>query len=94
MATDQGGKRGPQSTRTGPHERFPRRDRGMDNYNNGGVSGIGYDRTDAPNGSTPAVPPAVPGFGFQYPMFPPNFMLGVGQQQGAAPAQPPPPGQG
>lgn len=91
MATDQGGKRGPQSTRTGPHERFPRRERGMENYNgNGGAPAMGYDRNEAPNGGAPTVPPTIPSFGFQYPVFP-NFMMGVGQQ-GAAPTQPPPPG--
>jgi protein NRD1 len=95
MATDQGGKRGPQSTRI-THDRFRRPERGADNYNsNGGAPSMGYDPPDASNGSTPAVPPAVPGFGFQFPgmpMFGAGFMAGAAQPGAAAPGQPPPPG--
>ena len=99
MATDQGGKRGPQSSRT-QHDRFRRQDRGMDSHS-GGVGGLGgpsnADR-ELSNANNPAVPPAVPGFGFSFPgmpMFPPGFMMG-GTQAGSSttPAQPPPPGQG
>ena len=56
----------------------------------GGPDGPG-DR-DGPNANV-GVPPAVPGFGFQFPgmqMFPPGFMMG-GAQGGQS--QPPPPGQ-
>lgn len=91
MATDSGGKRGPQSSRT-QGDRFRRADRGMDMPNGGGMYG-GADH-EAPNLNNPAVAPAVPGFGFQFPgmpMLPPGFMLGG--QQGSTP-QPPPPGQG
>jgi protein NRD1 len=91
MATDQGGKRGPQSSRT-QGDRYQRRDRGMD-MNGGGMYGGGGDH-DYSNPPNPGVPPAVPGFGFQLPgmpMFPPGFMLG-GAQPGSAPP-PPPPGQ-
>jgi len=94
MATDQGGKRGPQSSRT-QHDRFRRPDRGADN-GNGSSSGSGSnpDR-DTANANTVGVPPAVPGFGFSFPgipMFPHGFMLGGAQ--GGASTQPPPPGQG
>ncbi|EEA22927.1 hypothetical protein EYB25_005696 [Talaromyces marneffei] len=91
MATDQGGKRGPQSSRT-QNDRYQRRDRGMD-VNGGGMYGGSGDQ-DYSNPPNPGVPPAVPGFGFQLPgmpMFPPGFMLG-GAQPGSAPP-PPPPGQ-
>ncbi|EED15124.1 RNA binding protein Nrd1, putative [Talaromyces stipitatus ATCC 10500] len=90
MATDQGGKRGPQSSRT-QNDRYRRPDRGMD-MNGGGMYGGGGDH-DYSNPPNPGVPPAVPGFGFQLPgmpMFPPGFMLGSAQP-GSAP--PPPPGQ-
>ncbi|OKL57222.1 hypothetical protein UA08_07679 [Talaromyces atroroseus] len=96
MATDQGGKRGPQSSRT-QSDRFRRPERGMDMNNGGGIygGGMGGADRDYSNTANPAVPPAVPGFGFQLPgmpMFPPGFMLG-GAQPGSAPQQPPPPGQ-
>ncbi|KAL1968743.1 hypothetical protein VTN77DRAFT_1569 [Rasamsonia byssochlamydoides] len=103
MATDKGGNRGPQSSRS-QHERFRRQDRGMDSHT-GGASGMGgpgsnADR-DSSNANNPAVPPAVPGFGFSFPgmpMFPPGFMMGGTQTQAGSsnttPAQPPPPGQG
>lgn len=79
MATDQGGKTGPRSSRGGPEvgSRFRRSERN-DNNEQREVNTIG-------------VAPAVPGFGFQFPngmpMFPPGFVL-----PGAAPTQPPPPG--
>lgn len=97
MATDQGGKRGPQSSRT-QTDRFRRPERGMDMNNGGGggmYGGMGGGDHDYSNTTNPAVPPAVPGFGFQLPgmpMFPAGFMLG-GAQSGSAPPQPPPPGQ-
>ncbi|KZF20674.1 hypothetical protein L228DRAFT_240443 [Xylona heveae TC161] len=83
MATDQGGKNGPRSSRSlqDNTSRYRRNDRHD-----------GSDRDSNPNAI--GVPPAVPGFGFQFPsipggmpMLPPGFML-----PGAAPSQPPPPG--
>ncbi|KAI2351364.1 hypothetical protein LOY94_003142 [Ophidiomyces ophidiicola] len=77
MATDQGGKRGPQSSRPSFEQRL-RRDRQTDD-------GPGSDRDadrDNANANAVAVPPAVPGFGFQFPgmpMFPPGFMMGGAQ---------------
>ncbi|KAI9836190.1 MAG: hypothetical protein M1819_001527 [Sarea resinae] len=79
MATDQGGKTGPRSSRGGQEgSRFRRSER-----NEG-------DR----DANTIGVPPAVPGFGFQFPgmpagmpMLPPGFII-----PGSTPAQPPPPG--
>jgi len=79
MATDQGGKTGPRSSRGGPEvgSRYRRPDR-SDNNEQREVNTIG-------------VAPAVPGFGFQFPngmpMFPPGFVL-----PGVTPTQPPPPG--
>ncbi len=78
MATDQGGKTGPRSSRGGPEvaSRFRRPDR-ADNEREGT--------------NTIGVAPAVPGFGFQFPngmpMFPPGFVM-----PNIAPTQPPPPG--
>ncbi|KAK2766202.1 hypothetical protein FQN54_007718 [Arachnomyces sp. PD_36] len=104
MATDQGGKRGPQSTRTNPgqQDRFRRPERGMDGHEPYGQhdrDGSANQHNANTNNSGIGVPPAVPGFGFSFPgmpLFPPDFMLG--QQQGGSssstPAQPPPPGQG
>ncbi|KAH8691119.1 hypothetical protein BGW36DRAFT_363464 [Talaromyces proteolyticus] len=92
MATDSGGKRGPQSSRT-QTDRFRRPERGMEMHNGAGMYG---GERETSNINNPAVPPAVPGFGFQLagmPMFPPGFMLS-GTQPGSAPPQPPPPGQG
>ncbi|KAL1998160.1 hypothetical protein VTN02DRAFT_6744 [Thermoascus thermophilus] len=99
MATDQGGKRGPQSSRS-QHERFRRQERGADSHGAGGNAGgaaTNADR-DASNANNVGVPPAVPGFGFSFPgmpMFPPGFMMG-GAQAGSSTStsQPPPPGQG
>ena len=107
MATDQGGKRGPQSSRPGGgygHERFNRRsERG-----GGGGPGAADDAPSSthadrdhqdssasnPNASNVGVPPAVPGFGFSLPgmpMFPPGFMLGAGQQNPSTSTAPQPP---
>ena len=81
MATDKGGQQGPRSTRDTPTQ--------------GGASRFrqpeGRDRNDR-DVNTIGVPPAVPGFGFQFmpngmPMFPPGFVM-----PGSTPAQPPPPG--
>lgn len=101
MATDQGGKRGPQSTRPNfghdqGQQRFRRGDRGGDDGNSGGGD---RDNMSNANANAIGVPPAVPGFGFSFPgmpMFPPGFML-PGAQPGVSaagtPPQPPPPGQ-
>ncbi|EEP79245.1 conserved hypothetical protein [Uncinocarpus reesii 1704] len=93
MATDQGGKRGPQSSRP-PFEqpRFRRQERGSDD-------GPGSDRDhDNSSANNVAVPPAVPGFGFQLPgmpMFPPGFMMGGAQPASSTTTpQPPAPGSG
>ncbi|KAJ6164351.1 hypothetical protein N7470_003023 [Penicillium chermesinum] len=55
------------------------------------------DRPDFGNLNNPAVPPAVPAYGFNFPgmpMLPPGFMMG-GTQAGSMPSsQPPPTGQG
>lgn len=107
MATDKGGNRGPQSSRS-QQERFRRQERASENNGGGANSGAGgsggnTDR-DSSNANNPAVPPAVPGFGFSFPgmpMFPPGFMMGGTQttqttQAGSTSttqAQPPPPGQ-
>lgn len=91
MATDQGGKRGPQSSRP-QHEqqgRFRRPERGSDD---GPGSDREHDRDSANASNNVAVPPAVPGFGFQFPgmgMFPPGFMLGGAQQPSTTTPQPP-----
>ncbi|KMU73939.1 hypothetical protein CISG_03917 [Coccidioides immitis RMSCC 3703] len=93
MATDQGGKRGPQSSRpTHDQNRFRRPERGMDD---GPANDRDRDR-DNSSANNVAVPPAVPGFGFQFPgmpMFPPGFMLGGAQPSSTTTTpQPPPPG--
>lgn len=99
MATDQGGKRGPQSSRS-QHERFRRQERGADSHGAGGNAGGAASNADrdASNANNVGVPPAVPGFGFSFPgmpMFPPGFMMG-GAQAGSSTStsQPPPAGQG
>lgn len=83
MATDKGGQQGPRSTRDNP------------SAGGGGASRFrqpdGRDRNER-DVNTIGVPPAVPGFGFQFmpngmPMFPPGFVM-----PGTTPAQPPPPG--
>ena len=85
MQTDKSGSHGPRSTRENPNGtqgRFRQPDR-RDN-----------ERDNPPNHV--AVPPAVPGFGFNFsnfnpggkpPGFPPSFMM-----PGQTPSQPPPPG--
>ncbi|MCJ1374532.1 hypothetical protein MMC20_005764 [Loxospora ochrophaea] len=79
MQTDKGGQQGPRSSRDppAPPSRFRQPDRN--------------DRNDRDT-NTIAAPPAVPGFGFQFPMngmplFPPGFVM-----PGTTPGQPPPPG--
>ncbi len=87
MATDSGGKRGPQSSRTNTHperERFRRNDR-----HEGGGGGGAQDRDHGGNPNNIGVPPAVPGFGFNFPGMPmlaQNFMMGG---QGGSTQQPP-----
>ncbi|KAK4691204.1 protein NRD1, partial [Lecanoromycetidae sp. Uapishka_2] len=84
MATDKGGHQGPRSSRDGPGSSGPppppqQRYRQPER-----------DNRDA---QTLGVPPAVPGFGFQFPgmpagfTFPPGFVM-----PGTTPTQPPPPG--
>ena len=82
MATDRGGQQGPRSTRDAPaSSTTPASRYRQPERNDRDVSNIG-------------VPPAVPGFGFQFPgmpngipMFPPGFVM-----PGTTAAQPPPPG--
>lgn len=85
MATDQGGRTGPRSTRTGPEPPRYRRPEAHEPVEREPVNNAG-------------VAPAVPGFGFPFaalpngmPMFPPGFVLPAGLAQGQ---QPPAPGQG
>lgn len=100
MATDQGGKRGPQSSR--PYqERFRRNDRGghADDGPPGPNNQADRDRDNSsnPNANTVQVPPAVPGFGFSFPgmpMFPTGFMLPNAQQANTSASGTPQPGQG
>ncbi|KAF7509140.1 hypothetical protein GJ744_008367 [Endocarpon pusillum] len=95
MATDQGGKHGPQSSRG--DNRGSNRNDGRNRFRNG------YDDRDRDNnqrdaaaapinnpnpntiGVPPSVPPPVPGFGFNFangmPMFPPGFMMPTVQAQ-------------
>ena len=81
MATDRGGQQGPRSTRDAPANSAP-----VSRYRQ-------PERNDRDAGNI-GVPPAVPGFGFQFPgmpngipMFPPGFVI-----PGTTTAQPPPPG--
>lgn len=80
MATDKGGQQGPRSTRDGP-------------TNAGTPSHQRYGERDNRESQPVGVPPAVPGFGFQFPgmpagfTFPPGFVM-----PGTMPTQPPPPG--
>lgn len=102
IATDTGGRRGPISSRGQPDRGgyggggFRRQDR--DGIGGGPNAGPGHqgDR-EMGNVNNPAVPPAVPAYGFNFanmPMLPPGFMMG-GVQAGSMPnSQPPPPGQG
>ncbi|PGH23147.1 hypothetical protein AJ80_02778 [Polytolypa hystricis UAMH7299] len=115
MATDQGGKRGPISSRAGfggaprggggggggpEHYRRDHHHR-MDHdsgsaHSSGGAGGAGDRSGDNSANSNPnaiGVPPAVPGFGFQFPgipMFPSGFMLGAaaGAQTGSSSSTP------
>ncbi|KAM5444709.1 hypothetical protein MferCBS31731_000164 [Microsporum ferrugineum] len=96
MATDQGGKRGPQSSRYS-HERFRRNERGGDDGHNNSSGDHDRDAASGPNANAIGVPPAVPGFGFSFPgmpMFPPGFILpGTQPSTTGAPSQPPAQGQ-
>ena len=78
MVTDKAGQQGPRSERTGQgHDSGPRfRQSPRENRDNNPVS----------------VPPAVPGFGFQFPMMPNGMPMFPGAF--GMPAQPPPPGAG
>lgn len=83
MQTDKGGNAGPRSSRDG----FGPGVGGPDRYRQS-------ERNIRDNGPM-GVPPAVPGFGFQFPpmpngmpMFPPGFVMPPGPNYG----QPPPPG--
>ena len=92
MQTDKSGHQGPRSSR----EPF-----GSSSSGSGGSrfrQPERNDRNDRDNGTNntnvAGAPPAVPGFGFQFPMmpngmpmFPPGFVM-----PGQAPSQPPPPG--
>ncbi|KAK2746230.1 hypothetical protein FQN57_003352 [Myotisia sp. PD_48] len=106
MATDQGGKRGPQSSRTGHggggggggsggnQERYRRSDRNGDDGYGGGHDDRDHDSSSGINPNTIGVPPAVPGFGFSFPgmpMFPPGFMMPGAQAGSTATGTPQPP---
>ena len=96
MATDSGGKRGPQSSRENREREQALRQN--DNGRSGSYSKNNgdYDNRNDNRGSNGTniggVPPPVPGFGFNFsgmpnmPMFPPGFL-------NAGAGQPPPPGQ-
>lgn len=104
IATDTGGRRGPISSRGGPEQgptsryggggrsRFDR-----DGYGGPPQGGQGQDQHDVSAAPNPAVPPAVPAYGFNFPgmpampFLPPGYMMGNAQQPSS---QPPPPGQG
>ena len=80
MQTDKGGQQGPRSTRDGPPPSRFRQPEGRS----------GNDRDVGPTGTAPAVP----GFGFQFPVMPNGmsmFSPGFGMP-GSMPGQPPPPG--
>lgn len=103
IATDTGGRRGPISSRGGNDRYgaaggggFRRQDR--DGFGGGPNMGPGpQGEREMSNMNNPAVPPAVPAYGFNFPnmpMLPPGFMMG-GAPTGSMPnTQPPPPGQG
>ena len=87
MQTDKSGQQGPRSTReplgSSSNSRFRQPERNDRNERD----------TNSTSNNTGA-PPAVPGFGFQFPMmpngmpmFPPGFVM-----PGQTPTQPPPPG--
>ena len=86
MATDQGGKRGPQSSRGGNHGSSRPNDRARFNDDN--------NRPNSSENSNAniAAPPQIPGYNFfanlpngmQMPTFPPGFMMpGMPQQNGS-----------
>ena len=96
MATDQGGKRGPQSSRGDNHgsSRSDGRNRFRNGYDDRDRDRDSIQRDMAAasssnsNPNTIGVPPPVPGFGFNFanmpngmPMFPPGFMMPTGQPQ-------------
>jgi protein NRD1 len=96
MATDQGGKRGPQSSRGDNHgsSRSDGRTRfrsGFDDRDRDRESNqrdIPAAASSNPNPNTIGVPPPVPGFGFNFanmpngmPMFPAGFMMSTNQPQ-------------
>lgn len=83
MVTDKGGFQGPRSEQIGP---------GYD-------VGPRYHQPERQNreNNTIGVPPAVPGFGFQFPMMPngmPMFPGAFAMPPGTTSTQPPPPGAG
>lgn len=83
MVTDKAGHQGPRSERRGPQQDSGQRYRQPEQNT----------RDNNPVGA----PPAVPGFGFQFPMMPngmPMFPGAFGMPAGGAAAQPPPPGAG
>lgn len=99
IPTDAGGKRGPISSRG--NDRFPVGGGGGRRQERDGFGGSGMpsqnDRPDLSGLNNPAVPPAVPAYGFNFPgmpMLPPGFMMGGAQNGAMPPTQPPPPGQG
>lgn len=92
MATDQGGKRGPQSSRGDNHgsSRSEGRSRFRNGYDDRERDDNPRDTTGMntnPNPTAIGVPPPVPGFGFNFanmpnmPIFPPGFMMPTGQPQ-------------
>ncbi|KAJ5317318.1 hypothetical protein PENANT_c034G01811 [Penicillium antarcticum] len=103
IATDTGGKRGPISTRDTRFGGQPGAGAGAGGPGGGGrrdrdgYGGMGDSALEqAPNLNNPAVPPAVPAYGFNFasmPMLPPGFMMG-GAQGGSMPGAQPPNGQG
>lgn len=104
IATDTGGRRGPISSRGGPEQGPTSRHGGggrsrfdRDSYGSPAQGGQGQDQHDVSAAPNPAVPPAVPAYGFSFPgmpampFLPPGYMMGNAQQPSS---QPPPPGQG
>ena len=96
MATDQGGQRGPKSSRGNPAHGGGGGGGGRD-----GAGGRFRDRSDerhdrdsnATNNNNIGVPPAVPGFGFQFPGMPGGFQFPAGfMMPGSTPDQPGAPG--
>lgn len=88
MATDQGGKRGPQSSRGDNHGSRP--EQGRQRYNNDRDNNDRPTSSDNANSNNTAMP-QMPGFNFNFPtmpngmpMFPPGFMMPNMQQQNGA----------